>query len=166
MKFCAKCGVQNNDNDAFCYSCGTLFEEQNQAQPQQQQEQQQQQVWQQQPQQAWQQPQQQPVYQQQAYQQPGMQPAKPSAGMAIASMVLGICALLFSCCIPYLPFFLAVVAVILGGLSLAKKQGGKGMAIAGLVCGIIALIPSLMVLIGGAALTSALSDLSDMSYYM
>lgn len=96
---------------------------------------------------------------QQPVQQPVMQQAKPSAGMGIASMVLGICSLVLSCCLPYVPFFLALVAVILGGVTLAKKKGGKGMAIAGLVCGIIALIPSLIVLIGGAALTSMIEGM-------
>lgn len=85
----------------------------------------------------------------------GMNQAPQKKGMAIASMVLGILALVLSCCVPYLPVLLALIAVILGGISLAKKQGGKGMAIAGLVCGIIGLIPSILVIIGGAALISA-----------
>ncbi|MBQ7955682.1 MAG: DUF4190 domain-containing protein [Lachnospiraceae bacterium] len=84
-----------------------------------------------------------------------MNQAPQKKGMAIASMVLGILALVLSCCVPYLPVLLALIAVILGGISLAKKQGGKGMAIAGLVCGIIGLIPSILVIIGGAALISA-----------
>jgi len=85
------------------------------------------------------------------------QPVEPQKkGMAIASMVLGIVALVLSCCVPYVPAILAIIAVILGGLSLAKKQGGKGMAIAGLVCGVIALIPSVMVIIGGAALIGSM----------
>jgi len=79
--------------------------------------------------------------------------------MAIASMVLGIVSLVLSCCVPYLPAILALVAVILAGVSLAKKQGGKGMAITGLVCGIIALVPSVMVIIGGAALIGSLGSL-------
>lgn len=97
--------------------------------------------------------------QQQPVQQPVAPQAKPSAALGIASMILGICSLVLSCCVPYLPFFLALVAVVLGGICIAKKMGGKGMAIAGLVCGIIALIPSLIVLIGGAALTSMIEGL-------
>ncbi len=88
----------------------------------------------------------------------GQQPAPAPKGLAVASMVLGIVALVLSCCVPYLPAILALLAVILGAASLAKKQGGKGMAIAGLVCGIISLIPSIMVIIGGAALVGALGS--------
>lgn len=84
---------------------------------------------------------------------------KKSAGLAIASMVLGIVALVLSCCVPYLPIVLALLAVILGGVSLANKMGGKGMAIAGLVCGIIGLVPAVVVVVSGAALVSSLSSL-------
>ena len=71
-----------------------------------------------------------------------------SAGMAIASMVLGILSLVLSCCIPYVPFLLALIGVILAGVSLSKKTPGKGMAIAGLVCSIISLIPATLVVLG------------------
>lgn len=81
---------------------------------------------------------------------------KKSAGLAIASMVLGIVALVLSCCVPYLPIVLSLLAVILGGVSLAKKMGGKGMAIAGLVCGIIGLVPAVIVVVSGAAILSSL----------
>lgn len=83
-----------------------------------------------------------------------MQNTPKSNGLAIASMVLGIIALVLSCCVPYVPILLGLLAVILGGVSLAKKQGGKGMAIAGLICGIITLIPSILLLVTGAALLS------------
>lgn len=82
-----------------------------------------------------------------------------SSGMAVASMVLGILALVLSCCVPYVPFILALLGVILGAVSLAKKLGGKGMAIAGLVCSIISLIPAVLVVIGGAALVGALGSM-------
>ena len=100
---------------------------------------------------------QQPQYQQPMYQQP-MMPQEPpkSVGLAVASMVLGILALLLSCCVPYLPILLALLAVVLGAVSLAKKMGGTGMAVAGLVCGIIGLIPAVIIIITGAALFSAL----------
>lgn len=81
-----------------------------------------------------------------------MENQQGGAGMAIASMVLGILALLLSCCVPYVPFVLALIGIILGGVALAKKTAGKGMAIAGLVCSIIAFIPAILVVIGGAAL--------------
>ncbi|MGN0431727.1 MAG: DUF4190 domain-containing protein [Lachnospiraceae bacterium] len=85
-------------------------------------------------------------------------PAAPQGGkgLAIASMVLGIVALVLSCCVPYLPIVLALLAVVLGGVSLAKKKGGKGMAIAGLVCGIIGLVPAVLLIVGALSFTSAL----------
>lgn len=99
---------------------------------------------------------QQPQYQQPVYQQPMMpQEPKKSAGLAIASMVLGIISLV-SCCWPYVAIVLALLAVIFGAVSLAKKMGGKGMAIAGLVCGIIGLIPAVVILVTGATLVSLL----------
>ncbi len=84
------------------------------------------------------------------------QAQKPSVGLAVTSMVLGIVALVLSCCVPYVPVILALIAVILGGVSLAKKKGGKGMAIAGLVCGIIGLIPAIFYIAAGGAILSAI----------
>lgn len=81
---------------------------------------------------------------------------KKSAGLAIASMVLGIVALVFSCCLPWVTFICALLAVIFGGVSLAKKMGGKGMAIAGLVCGIIGCVPATIMIVSGAAILSSL----------
>lgn len=60
-------------------------------------------------------------------------------GFSIASMVLGIVALVFSC-IPIISLVCSVIAVALGGHSIKCGYRGKGMAIAGLVCGIIALV--------------------------
>lgn len=85
-----------------------------------------------------------------------MQNAPKSQGLAIASMVLGIIGLVLSCCVPIVPIILALLAVILGGVSLAKKQDGKGMAIAGLVCGIITLVPAIYILATSAALMAEL----------
>lgn len=95
---------------------------------------------------------------QQPYQQPYQAPQQPqpSAGLGIASMVTGILSLVLSCCVPYVPFILALLAVIFGGVSLGKKMGGKGMAIAGLVCGIISLAPAVIVLIMGSAIWASL----------
>ena len=78
-----------------------------------------------------------------------------SKGLAIASMVLGIVSIVPGWCIPYLPLLLGLVGVILGGVSLAKKQGGKGMAIAGLVTSIISLaIYVIAAIFVGATLTA------------
>ncbi len=80
---------------------------------------------------------------------------KKPIGMAVASMVTGICALVFSCCIPVIPFLLAVISLILGIISIKTGRGGKGMAIAGVVCSIISLIPAIIVVVGRSALIGA-----------
>ena len=87
--------------------------------------------------------------------QSNMQNEQPK-GMAIASMVLGILSLVLACCVPYVPFVLAVLSVIFASIVLSKKLGGKGMAIAGLVCGLISLIPAIIVVISCAVVISAL----------
>ncbi len=82
-----------------------------------------------------------------------MQPAAPASGLAIASMVLGIVALVTSC-FGAAGIVCGILAVILGGCALATKKGGKGMAIAGLVCGIVALVPSIIVISIGSSILS------------
>ncbi len=92
------------------------------------------------------QPQYQPPSQQIVYQQV-VKP--PSNGMAVTSMILGICAAFFGLTVP-IPIWglfmlllagpIAVAAVILGhlGLNASLRRGaGKGNAIAGLVTGYV-----------------------------
>ena len=81
------------------------------------------------------------------------------SGLSIASMVCGICALVFTCCIPYVPQILVILGVIFAGVSLSKHMGGKGMAIAGLVCSLIALAIYAIALLTGYAFLSSLSSL-------
>ena len=64
----------------------------------------------------------------------GAAPVKKPVGLGVASMVCGILSLVLSCCVPYLPLILALVAVVLGAMGI-KKNAGKGMAIAGTICG-------------------------------
>jgi hypothetical protein len=89
---------------------------------------------------------------------PGMDMRPRTSGLAIASLVTGICALVcgagsWVCC--FLVFLAAPLAFILSAISIPtgavamsqiKKSngavGGGGLAIAGLICGIIALIPT------------------------
>lgn len=130
-KLCGNCGGQMDDNATFCPNCGTnaggnvngqipkQFQMQNQMDTN-------------------------PMFQ---HQMMGMQQPEKSAGLAIASMVLGIVSLVVGCCIPYVTFFTALVGLIMSGASLGMKMGGRGMAIAGLVCNIISLIPALIVLL-------------------
>ena len=80
------------------------------------------------------------------------------AGRAIASMVLGIVALVLSCCFYYISIPCAVISIILAGVALGKHTDGKGMAIAGLVCSIISIIPAVYVMVAGAALLEALQS--------
>jgi hypothetical protein len=82
-----------------------------------------------------------------------------SAGFAIASMILGIVALVTSCCFYYISLPCAIISVILAAVSLKNKKGGKGMAIAGLVCSIISLVPAAIMISTGAALASAIGAL-------
>lgn len=68
-------------------------------------------------------------------------------GLGIASMVCGICAVLFLCCMfggslalgTYLSPVLSIVAIVLGIVQLVKNES-KGMAIAGIICGAVALV--------------------------
>lgn len=78
-----------------------------------------------------------------------------SKGLSIASMVLGIVSLVF-CCIPYLSIPCSIVGIILGGVSLATKKGGKGMAIAGLVCSILGIAAYIILIAIGASFLSGL----------
>ena len=156
-KFCGTCGAQMDDNAAFCPNCGgqsAVAAETNQ-----------QNVGQVEPPVP-------PVYN--AEPTYGNQPMpgygqmippqqKPSVGLAVASMVCGIVSLVFSCCIPVVTYIVALVGLILGGVSLSQKKGGKGMAIAGLVCSIIALVPAVIVTIVGA---STLASLGGLESYM
>lgn len=78
--------------------------------------------------------------------------APPSQGLAIASMVCGIIAVL-SCCLWCLSGPLAIVAVVMGHVALSKakaepaRHGGRSMAKAGLITGYLALVLTLVVTI-------------------
>lgn len=113
---------------------------------------------QQQPPQQPQQPQQNPYQPDQPSQNPFPQQQSPmhnspqTDGFAIASMVLGIIAVL--CC--YFGAIPGLIAVIFGHLSLSKIKksplpiGGKGMAIAGLVTGYVGIAVTIFAVIAFA----------------
>lgn len=71
-------------------------------------------------------------------------PEKKSSGFAIASLVLGIIALIL-CCIWYISIPCAVLSIIFCIVS--KKSGPNGMATAGLILSIIALIIAILFVI-------------------
>ena len=63
------------------------------------------------------------------------------AGLSIASMILGIVSILFSCCFYYIA---------------KKANAGKGMAVAGLVLCIISLALAVVTIIMGGAILGSL----------
>ena len=71
--------------------------------------------------------------------------------MAVASMVLGIIALVLFC-VWYVSIPVAIVGLILGVIASGKAKrgegGGAGMAKAGIICTIIALALDIIVIIG------------------
>jgi hypothetical protein len=104
----------------------------------------------------------QPMYQeQQMYQGP-----QQSKGLAIASMVCGIIALLFGCCLWRIGWILSILAIVFGAVSMTNKQGGKGMAIAGIVCGVLSLLPTILGLLFGMALVDAFKEYVSIAYFV
>ncbi len=77
--------------------------------------------------------------------------------MAVASLVLGIVALLSS--VGGLPGIVCGILAIIFGVKGKKDTSKKGMATAGFICGIISLAASAIVLITGAAGLAVLSAL-------
>ena len=78
-----------------------------------------------------------------------------SKGLSIASMVLGIVAVVL-CCFVYISVPCAILAIIFGIVGM--KKGGRGMGIAGLVLGIIAIALWLLAIVGVFSLGSAVSS--------
>ncbi len=66
-------------------------------------------------------------------------------GLAIASMVTGICSLVLSCCASTLSFILALVSCALGVYVLIKHKGSRGMAIAGIACSAVAILAAVAI---------------------
>lgn len=72
------------------------------------------------------------------------EPKKDRKGFCIASLVLGIIALVFFC-VWYVSIPCAILAIIFGVLGI--KSTGKGMAIAGLITGSIGLVVSILIIV-------------------
>lgn len=81
-----------------------------------------------------------------------MPPQKGGVGLGVASMVLGILSIVFSCCFYYVAFPCGLVGLILGAVAIKKGNNGRGMAIAGLVLSIISLALAVVTMIIGGAL--------------
>lgn len=73
----------------------------------------------------------------------GPSPSQGGSGLAIASMVLGILALICSCYWPA-SMILSIIGLILGIISIKKGNSGKGMAIAGVVLSIVAIVLTIL----------------------
>ena len=78
----------------------------------------------------------------------GGPPARPSNGIGIAALVVGIVSL-FLFWIPFLGLVLAILALVFGIIGIRKASRGeatnKGMAITGVVTGALALVGALIV---------------------
>lgn len=82
--------------------------------------------------------------------------------MAVAALVLGIVAIVFSFIGLYLFGLIAgIVGIVLGVL--AKKKAPSGMATAGLVCSIIGTVLCALVFIACAACVSSVGGLAALS---
>lgn len=100
-------------------------------------------------------------YPQAAYYQP---PAQMGQGQAVASLVLGIIAVITSSSFFIIAPPCAIIGLVLG--ILAKKKGNGGMAIAGIVLSSVGLAISLLLILLFVFLFIALSDISgDYSPY-
>lgn len=141
--YCKNCGSQINDNDNVCGYCGTPVHTQNGFSNNQQQNN--------------------TASGQQVYGAP--QPSNMdggSTGFAIASMILGIVAILMMCCVPsfWLKTIVAVLGLVFGIISLQNKNNaGRGMAIAGIICSGIAMVVYVIGLVFGTLALSALFSL-------
>lgn len=80
-----------------------------------------------------------------------------NSGMAIASLVLGICSVILFW-VPVLDIILSVLAVVLGFVSLneikKKKLEGRGMAIAGIITGFVGMFLFIVFVILWAVIVS------------
>lgn len=75
-------------------------------------------------------------------------------GMSIASMILGIVALVSSCCFYYVSIPCAILSLVLAAVAIKTKRNGRGMAIAGLACSIVSLVRAIIMISTGAAIIS------------
>ncbi len=118
MKFCPKCGTQNDDNNIHCVNCGEQLAVM------------------------------QAIFPQAVYQQPYRCPPVPGKGLGIASMVLGILSILFwgSILLP-IPCAIVGIILGTISLKKAKQVGTtNGMAVAGIVCSIVTVSIILVIL--------------------
>ena len=81
-------------------------------------------------------------------------------GFSIASMILGIVAIMFCCINAYVAIICGILAIVFSVIG--KKKGGKGMATTGLILGIIALsLYALMIILGATAIVGIMSGIAS-----
>ncbi|HEX4795674.1 MAG TPA: DUF4190 domain-containing protein [Humisphaera sp.] len=95
-------------------------------------------------------------------------PNKPSAGLAIASMILGIVSIFPGCCMSSLGIMslLGLAAIILGFIANSQasqgRASGRGMALAGIITGFVGFLIGTVLLclflFGGQAVQRKLQD--------
>lgn len=103
----------------------------------------------------------------------GQQP-QGGKGMATASMVLGIVAIVGACCCTYVGIICGVIAVILGIISKKQQREGASMALAGIICGAIGGVIGLVTMIinfvnianGNNPLQNILDSLSSAAFFI
>ena len=103
--------------------------------------------------------------------------SKPGEGFGVASLVLGIIALVLNltiCCIPpifILTAILGLLSIIFGFIGIGKK-GGRGQGIAGVICSVVAvlIVIAYFALLGlgfiGTTATTMNEFQEEMDYYM
>lgn len=87
-------------------------------------------------------------------------PPEEPAGMAIASLVLGIISVVISC--SGYNFISAILAIIFGAIHLAKRRSRRGMAIAGIVLGIISIVIFIIAVVALVAVIGTNPDIMHM----
>lgn len=69
---------------------------------------------------------------------------KDRKNMAIGALICGIASIVFSC-LWYIALPVAIVAIILGAMSL--KSSGRGMAIGGIICGAVGIVVAIVFIV-------------------
>lgn len=88
-------------------------------------------------------------------------------GIAIASLVCGILAII-CCCATTFSLLLSVASIVLGVITIVKKYDGKGMAIAGIATGGVAIVLTVLAfvsLFASGVYSDFVSDIFDELYY-
>ncbi len=95
----------------------------------------------------------------QGYGQNGMPPHPAVNGYSIASLVLGICAVVLSCCCTYLAVVLGALAI---GFALLFRSGNSalnGKSMAGLILGIVGLVFAIFSIIASRLLAPTTAEM-------